>query len=488
MRKTWKKGSFLVASLLAAAVPALAQDDPFAAADAAPAEPAAEAAAPAPAAEADPFGAPPTDSPFSPTFGEGAAAPDPFAGPDPFGGPGAAADAPAVNAAAPAAEPAAAAEADPFGAPSQSDPFAAPAEGPAVAPAADPFAAATAAPVVAPAPAPEAAPADPFGADPFGAPPTAVAGEAAAGDPFVAPSVTAATSSGGRGVAALYQFRFVESLKSDGRRVVTRKAMPKEEAEAFDKKVYDFYLEKLNQGQVSQFPGGPEADAWARWMSYAYQLDLWKKYCDEVVLAGVATKPSPDLGFPGDARAAAGAAGGEGGEAPLGEGGRRADGTVDTSSRNIYNENRSLDDQLGSFFVVNQGGGNAPQVVDPKYMDTKAKSAFEEYYEALRAMEKDQERFVAKLVKDLAARRNQREEYADWRKAQKAQVLEFVEEWTRRYDGRVITIAGVRYELYSPANVPTQTYRGANVVVTDFDITPYDILNEDGSLRGPTAQ
>jgi hypothetical protein len=121
-------------------------------------------------------------------------------------------------------------------------------------------------------------------------------------------------------------------------------------------------------------------------------------------------------------------------------------------------------------------------------MNDQTTIAYNQYLEALRAYEGFQEEFVKDLLDQLEARAAKRRSYDEWRGSQLDAVMDYVNEWNRRYEGGVTVIAGVRYELYAPDNVPTQTVRGANIVVTDFDLTPYDILNDDGTLRGPSKQ
>jgi hypothetical protein len=110
---------------------------------------------------------------------------------------------------------------------------------------------------------------------------------------------------------------------------------------------------------------------------------------------------------------------------------------------------------------------------------------YRSYLETLRAYEETQQYFMGQLLKDLDDRKRQRAEYAEWRQEQRDRIIDYVNEWSRRYEGNVVMIAGVRYELYSPGTVPPAAPRGANIVETDYDLTPYDLLNEDGTLRGP---
>jgi hypothetical protein len=423
----------------AAADPFSAAADPFAATAGAPA---ADPFAPSFGATADPFSSAPTSSPFdsapvaAPTTG--AAPADPFA-------------------AAPAAG-------SPFGAaPAASSPFGAPP------PASSPFGAA---------PAPATGASDPFGSSPFntGMPAADPFGSAPI-DPFAAPTTRSAEGGTGTGIARLFQFRFMETRRPDGTRTVVRRQMTKEEAEAFDKTITDFYTDLGNRGELPGYQAGVyDLNDWVQWMAYSYQLKLWQQYCEDIVLVGSGfERGSREVVWPGDNRGPQQAA------AETGRPQRPAD---------IRNENRSLDDQLQDFnpLADTRPGGQGRVVFDPKQIDDQTVSIFQAYEEALRRYETEQEGFIQSLIADLDQRALQREAYAEWRRSQLDIVMDFVNEWNRRYEGQVTVVAGVRYELYRPDAVPTETVRGAIVITTDYDLTPHDILNSDGTLRGPSTR
>jgi hypothetical protein len=273
--------------------------------------------------------------------------------------------------------------------------------------------------------------------------------------------------------------------------------MPVEEAKEWDKREKAEYAAAATAGEYPLFnPATATAEDWADWMLYADQLQLWDRYVREVVLVGTDYRDREStIYWPGDKlipseQAATNQGDGFGAEAALGGG--KSGGGADTSSRNIYNENRSLDDQLGGFFTAPVGdtrpGKQGQAVFDPAIMDNQSVALYQEYLTNLRIYEKQQAAFMKGLEIQLEQRVQQRASYNEWRESQMTKVLEFVEEWERQYEGKVTTIAGVRYELYRPDNVPQYAPRGANVVVTDYELTPYDILNEDGTLRGPSRQ
>ena len=100
-------------------------------------------------------------------------------------------------------------------------------------------------------------------------------------------------------------------------------------------------------------------------------------------------------------------------------------------------------------------------------------------------MEEEQERYMEQFEIRLQERAANRLAYADWRENRTQEIQEFVLEWNRAYSGEVAEIGGVRYELYRPGQeIDKPAAEGTTRIVTDYGLTPYDILNtEDGTLR-----
>ncbi|MCC6547981.1 hypothetical protein IT570_12515 [Candidatus Sumerlaeota bacterium] len=323
---------------------------------------------------------------------------------------------------------------------------------------------------------------------PFGSP---EAGATAAAPPTEgqATAATGNTANGGKGISQLFEFRYVPSATFNGRKIVTRKQMTRDEAAAFDTAVAAEFAKLAEEEKLpnKRFTKGANAQEWGQWMLYAFQLDNWSIYCRDVALGGTGFKfdPEKDIHWPGDPSKSE--LDSQAGAGEFSEGGGKGGGRPERP-QNIYNENRSLDDQVMDFVPVpdTRGGQNqASAVVDPKQMDDQAKEIYNKFLTALRAEEQRQTEFLKKLAGDIDQRARDRDAYAEWRNNQKRIVLDYVNDWNRRYEGKVVTVAGVRYELYKPGTVPASTTRFANIVVTDYELTPYDLLNEDGSLRGP---
>jgi len=82
----------------------------------------------------------------------------------------------------------------------------------------------------------------------------------------------------------------------------------------------------------------------------------------------------------------------------------------------------------------------------------------------------------------LELRENRRKDYKQWLEDQKQIVADFTRNWARKENQQEITIDGTVYLLSSEPmeNVPRNT-----VNVVSQKLTPYDILNADGTLKKP---
>ena len=85
-------------------------------------------------------------------------------------------------------------------------------------------------------------------------------------------------------------------------------------------------------------------------------------------------------------------------------------------------------------------------------------------------------------------RENRREDFKGWLLDQKAAVQNCTSDWIRRREGRELTIDGTIY-LVSDKPLDAVPIDAVNVVTNvvqdELKVTPYDILNDDGSLTKP---
>ncbi|MCB2156921.1 hypothetical protein KQI84_18750 [bacterium] len=393
----------------------------------------------------DPFGAPAGDDPFGGSTGGSF---DPFAsgggGADPF-----------------SAAPGGAQGADPFVGGGAADPFGG--GGDELFGGSDPFGGG-----------------EPFGGgtgdaqNPFGA---AESGEMDEQNPFAdAASLDEQTvTEGAGGISQLYEFRYRTVTRWDGSSGVVRQRMTAEEAAAIDQQAIDAIREMADGGMIRGFEPGSDANSYAQWAYYYAQLNLWSQYVDDVVLAGGDTGDSAieQVKWPGAP------------QEELGPDGQPLDRQAMYDENMVnYASQTSMDDQVSDIFVspsTNEGGG--PPTFPPSTIENQVIQVYNDQLQKLRDMEKDQKDFMEKFDRRLLDRKNQRIAYEYWKDNQEMLLEEFVQDWNRRYEGQVAVIGGVRYELYRPGEVPERVRRDSNVVVTDYRLTPYDILTDEGELR-----
>lgn len=318
-------------------------------------------------------------------------------------------------------------------------------------------------------PTPEPVPAS----SPFGSPANAAAARSLLAEPDA--------------VRTLSTYRFSEEFRWDGKVMVRRNRLSFEEAAAFDRDRVAFFIEQMNAGTLDWFPNGnagADKNVWAEWSNYSEQLALWTQYCEQTLFADNPSNFSlDDIKFPGDPDDTQPGATGD-------DGFVSAPGTPERLIE--QNERQSIDDQAGQFvdFTPADGGGGQGQAASfsPKDMDTQATDLYNNWLKEVRDIEKDQNKFVAQYQTNLNDRDARRVAYADWRADQRVKMQDVVKDWERSYNDKIATINGVRYELYRPGQVPKAVPRGAHIIETNHSLTPFDIMDENGVLLGPTDE
>lgn len=319
-------------------------------------------------------------------------------------------------------------------------------------------------------------------------------------DPF---RVVGTTEPSDTGISQLHTFRYIKQRNFLGNDVVVRRRMTLAEAEQFDDTVRAYFLELLNDGEIEQFqPGSGNPNEWAVWLTYAAQVELWSEYATNIVMAGSEVGfERPEISWPGDPaegdqqqqQALIGGFPGAMGPGGMQPGGQQDSGTDDGFEFSPVPDTRGgqqpqpafAGGQFGGGFGGGFGGAQGGMVIDPAQMDEQMLEIYQTTWRALRDEEDRQLALIRDLNEQLETRERMRGEYETWKVDQRDQLIEWVADWSRRYDGQTLVIAGVQYELYNTDAEPGAVPRGANLVITDYGITPYDILEEDGTLRGP---
>jgi hypothetical protein len=84
------------------------------------------------------------------------------------------------------------------------------------------------------------------------------------------------------------------------------------------------------------------------------------------------------------------------------------------------------------------------------------------------------------FLERLMRRETQRTQYADWVQSREALLLEFADRWVKRMKGEILNIDGNTYLISSQ---PLQKIPRDTINIVTRKLTPYDLLNSDGSLK-----
>ncbi len=270
-----------------------------------------------------------------------------------------------------------------------------------------------------------------------------------------------------------YTWRY-EKAAEQGQEVVKRIKMTWDEGEVWDKEKLQGLQQQAAQGQVLGAPPGADPVAIATWKLYYDQLAMWDEYLKQTALAEVESPASvQDVQWvpPGMEQAQ--------------QGGQRRTGAEAVVAAN---QGRTLDEQAGQFFSL----GGAPQ--EGAVLVTRA-DVLEQVlslYEMYKGQGRNADGVTYKKAQDittgLSEREGRRLAYRNWLDDRKDMVVETAMEWGKRQQGQVVVVDGVEYELYSPAQGLPQGAGPTDVVrvVTDH-LTPYDLLNPDGTQKKPSG-
>ncbi|MCX7767062.1 MAG: hypothetical protein N2246_10205 [Candidatus Sumerlaeia bacterium] len=126
------------------------------------------------------------------------------------------------------------------------------------------------------------------------------------------------------------------------------------------------------------------------------------------------------------------------------------------------------------------------QFADPDSLDNQLQEIYTAYQEQARALIEKYSTEITALLSRIEDRIWQRESYRDWVSRNREKLQEFANEWLRRYTGEEIEMEGKVY-LISPQ--PLKHIPPDRINIVTSNLTPYDLLNEDGTLKNvPTAE
>jgi len=130
-------------------------------------------------------------------------------------------------------------------------------------------------------------------------------------------------------------------------------------------------------------------------------------------------------------------------------------------------------------------GGRITGQQNPLNYELEWQGLYQIYQDAAYAITADEHDRYFGLINRLRERQEDRDRYYAWIEDRKAMVIDFATDWARKYDGTEFDIDGVTYLVSGEplAGVP-ETARN---LVIDRMVTPYDILEPDGSRKMPIA-
>jgi hypothetical protein len=270
-----------------------------------------------------------------------------------------------------------------------------------------------------------------------------------------------------------YTWRYEKSVEQ-GQEVVKRMKMTWDEGDAWDKEKLQELQQQAAQGQIPGAPPGADPVAIATWKLFYDQLVMWDEYLKQTALA--------EVDLPANVEDVQWVPPGMEEE----QGGRRQTGAEAVVAAN---QDQTLDEQAGQFFSL----GGAPE--EGAVLVTRA-DVLEQVlslYELYKGQGKKADEVTYTKAQDittgLSEREGRRLAYRNWLDDRKDMVVETAMEWGKRQQGQVVVVDGVEYELYSPTQGLPQGAGPTDVVrvVTD-NLTPYDLLNPDGTQKKPSSR
>ena len=117
---------------------------------------------------------------------------------------------------------------------------------------------------------------------------------------------------------------------------------------------------------------------------------------------------------------------------------------------------------------------------DPGGLPTQLTGLLLAFYQQAGEIDEDKHEEILAYQQRLVNRANLREAYNDWLEGQKELVLEFSGQWLKKMRGEEVTIDG---NLYLISSEPLRRVPRNAVNIVTNKLTPYDIVNEDGTLK-----
>ncbi|MCX7014783.1 MAG: hypothetical protein NTW86_19915, partial [Candidatus Sumerlaeota bacterium] len=89
------------------------------------------------------------------------------------------------------------------------------------------------------------------------------------------------------------------------------------------------------------------------------------------------------------------------------------------------------------------------------------------------------------FISRLKDRQDARNRYAEWLHDRHSLVTDFVHDWAKKYNGQEFDVDGVEYLVTEYGEKEPNVGPNSRNLVIDKVVTPYDLLNDDGTLKRP---
>ena len=139
-----------------------------------------------------------------------------------------------------------------------------------------------------------------------------------------------------------------------------------------------------------------------------------------------------------------------------------------------------------------------PKPFDTATLDTELPAAYDEMRKQAEAISELQYQAYLDVINSVEKTVRAQEDFDAWLADRRNEVLEFAQEWGKQNDGSQLNVGGNLYLVRSPKAAPSKPeaaqeekveYMPRNAVILEVPkqkvVTPFDLLNPDGTLKQP---
>ena len=137
---------------------------------------------------------------------------------------------------------------------------------------------------------------------------------------------------------------------------------------------------------------------------------------------------------------------------------------------------------------------------DPTVVDTELPALYEKMKTHAAKITEEETNVYQDVIKKVQTTTRQQEDYKNWLDDREREIINFAEDWRHNYDGTQVSIGDTVYLVRTPKHKakldaqgrPIEEYIPTNAVVIDVPqekvVTPFDLINKDGTLKKPVER